>query len=115
MSAAGSTPRNLSQQRCFNHIQREAVARCVECSQFFCRECVAEHDDRMVCAACLVKLAHRPKPARRRMAGFFRLAQCALGVMLLWLFFYAAGETLLSIPTAFHEGTLWRSNWLDTP
>ena len=114
MSATGSMPRNLSQQRCFNHFQREAAARCRECSQFFCRECIAEHDDRMVCAACLVKLAHRPKRARRRLGGILRLAQCALGVVLLWLFFYLAGDTLVKIPTSFHEGTLWRSNWLDS-
>jgi hypothetical protein len=68
----------------------------------------------MLCAACLVKLAQRPKLARRRMAGVFRLGQCAFGVVLLWFFFYQAGQTLIHIPTPFHEGTLWRSNWLDT-
>ena len=46
---------NLSQQRCFNHTSREAVARCPECGRFFCRECITEHDDRVLCAVCLGK------------------------------------------------------------
>lgn len=113
MSSAFSSARDLSQQRCFNHFQREAVARCLECGQFYCRECIAEHDDRIVCAACLAKLAAQPKLSRRRMAGFFRICAGAGGVLLLWFFFYLAGEGLLAIPSSFHEGTLWRESWLD--
>jgi hypothetical protein len=104
---------DLSQQRCFNHARREAVARCLECRQFFCRECITEHDDRVVCAACLRKLAARRAGPRHGLAGFFRLGQCLLGMMALWFFFYLAGEGLLAIPSSFHEGTLWRMNWLD--
>ena len=43
----------LAHQRCFNHALREAAARCPGCGNFFCRECVTEHDDRVLCAACL--------------------------------------------------------------
>ena len=50
---------NLAHQRCFNHAVREAVARCPECGQCFCRECITEHDDRVVCAACLKKLTRQ--------------------------------------------------------
>ena len=115
MSAPGSTVRSLSQQRCFNHFQREAVARCLECHHFFCRECITEHDDRIVCAACLAKLVRRPRAGRRRLAGILRLGQCAAGLMVLWFFFYLIGEGLLSIPTSFHEGTLWHTSWVDAP
>ena len=115
MSAPASTLPSLSRQRCFNHFQREAAARCVECGNFFCRECIAEHDDRIVCAACLVKLVQRPRSSRRRLAGFFRVCQCALGLFILWFFFYLAGQSLLAIPTSFHEGTLWRTPWVDEP
>jgi len=115
MSAPASSTRSLAQQRCFNHFQREAAARCTECSQFFCRECIADHDDRVVCAACLIKLFARPKSRARRFGGMWRLGQCALGFFLLWFFFYFVGESLLAIPTNFHEGTLWRTDWIDSP
>ena len=45
----------LAHQRCFNHATREAVARCPECHHFFCRECITEHDDRVLCTGCLKK------------------------------------------------------------
>ena len=101
------------QQRCFNHAEREAVARCPECGQCFCRECVTEHDDRVICAACLKKLA-RPHLTRR---PFFlrtlRLGQCAFGILIAWFFFFVIGEVLLNIPASFHEGTLWQVHWID--
>jgi hypothetical protein len=103
----------LTQQRCFNHFDREAAARCLECRQFFCRECVTEHDDRSICAACLGKLAKLPLTKRRGFVGAVRLTQCAVGVLFLWFVFYLVGESLLAIPTSFHEGTLWQVHWLD--
>ena len=104
----------LARQRCFNHAQREAAARCLECGQFFCRECVSEHDDRVICASCLAKVARTPLTRRQGFIGTLRFAQCLLGVVTLWFFFYLIGEGLLAIPASFHEGTLWRANWLDT-
>ena len=98
---------DLTYQRCFNHAQREAVARCPGCGRFFCRECVAEHEDRVLCASCLRRVAHVPLLRRRGFAGAVRLVQCVAGLMLAWFFFYVIGEALLAIPTAFHEGTLW--------
>ena len=44
---------DLLHQRCFNHMLREAVACCPECRRYFCRECVTEHEDKVLCAACL--------------------------------------------------------------
>lgn len=44
-----------------------------------------------------------------------RAAQCLAGVLLAWFFFYLIGETLLALPTSFHEGTLWRMDRLGTP
>jgi hypothetical protein len=100
----------LTHLRCFNHVGREAVARCPECKQFFCRECVTEHADRVVCSACLKKLAQvsfAKRPAFLRMA---RLAQCGFAILAAWFFFFLIGEALLKIPASFHEGTLWRAN-----
>jgi len=104
---------NLSSQRCFNHAEREAAARCPSCTNFFCRECITEHDDRVICAACLRKLVRPPLFQRRGLAEVLRLGQCALGLLAASFFFYLAGEALVSLPSSFHEGTLWRVNWLD--
>jgi hypothetical protein len=104
---------SLAQQRCFNHVAREAVARCPECGQFFCRECVTEHEDRVVCAECLKKLTHKPLLQRFALTRLFRLVQAAFGLLLAWFFFFLAGSALLKIPDSFHEGTLWRVPWID--
>ena len=92
----------LSLTRCFNHATREAVARCPECGRYFCRECVSEHEDRLVCAFCLKKLSHR-QPGRRSLAGLVRAAQVMLGLVILWSSFYLLGRVLLTIPSSFHE------------
>jgi hypothetical protein len=97
----------LIHQRCFIHGQREAAVRCPECQRFFCRECVTEHDDRLLCASCLKKTLAGPAASRARLRVLVRLAACAGGFFVAWMFFYFMGRTLLSIPTSFHEGTLW--------
>ena len=93
---------NISQERCSNHASREAVARCPECGRFFCRECISEHDDRVICAFCLKRLS-RKTVVRYRLAGLVRLAQVLIGVLLLWSSFYLLGRVLLTIPSSFHE------------
>jgi hypothetical protein len=103
----------LIHQRCFNHATREAVARCPECRQHFCRECITEHDDRVICAACLKKLARVPLLKRPAFAGLLRAGQCALGVFMAWFFFHLVAELLLKLPADFHEGTLWEAGWMD--
>jgi hypothetical protein len=103
----------LAYQRCFNHAQREAVARCPECGRFFCRECITEHDERVICSMCLRKLARVPLLQRRGFAGVFQFCQCLLGLLVAWFFLYLIGETLLTIPNSFHKGTMWKANWLD--
>ncbi len=104
---------SLQEQRCFNHLLREAVARCPECRHFFCRECITEHDDRVICAACLAKLGRSSLLQRRGAARIVSIAQCAFGVMTAWFFFNLIGDRLLTMPAAFHEATLWRRSWLD--
>jgi hypothetical protein len=109
-SGAGQS---LVHQRCFNHALREAVARCPECKQFFCRECITEHEDRVVCAACLKKLAQVPLAKRPAFVGFVRFFQCAAGILVAWFFFFLIGESLLRLPDAFHERSLWQVPWVD--
>lgn len=102
----------LARQRCFLHAQREAAARCPECRHMFCRECVTEHGDRMLCANCLRKLTSSKTTTR---GGVLKktavLLQCAIGLSLCLVFFYGFGRFLLSMPGAYHEGTLWKQAW----
>lgn len=103
----------LATQRCLNHELREAVARCPECRQFYCRECITEHDDRVICAACLKRLARPGLTERLRLAWLTGWVQAGLGVLAGWLFFYLVGQLLLAIPSDFHEGTVWKQSVWD--
>jgi hypothetical protein len=99
---------DLSSRRCANHRYREAVARCPECTRFFCRECVTEHEDRLLCASCLRKQIHTQKDKSRPFIFLVRAFQMFVGILLLWIFFYYIGQALLLMPDEFHEGTLWQ-------
>ena len=92
---------SISRERCFNHASREAVARCPECGRYFCRECISEHEGRVVCAFCLKRISAEPTK-RYRLAGLIRLAEVLLGIVLLWSSFYLLGRGLLTIPSPFH-------------
>lgn len=99
----------MIQQRCFHHESREAASRCPVCSRYFCRECVTEHEDRVLCTECLRKIVAR---GRERSSGFQRALRAFLplaGLLMAWLFFYAVGRVLLSIPVAVHDGSVWSS------
>jgi hypothetical protein len=100
---------SVARERCFNHALREAVARCPRCRRTFCRECVTEHDDRVLCAACLEAL-ERVDPDRTGRRRFAVLSSCfgaVLALLIAWLFFYSLGRALAAVPTPFHERTLW--------
>jgi hypothetical protein len=99
----------LFQRRCSIHAGREASARCLECEQFYCKECVTEHDDRLICSACLRQLTAKPERRSNALAGLLRMAQCVVGVFLCWAFFQMLGKLLLRMPSSFHEGTLWET------
>lgn len=36
------------------------------------------------------------------------IAQCSLGILIAWYFFFLIGQSLLKLPNSFHEGTLWQ-------
>jgi hypothetical protein len=97
----------LRARRCVRHQTREAAARCVECTESFCRECVAEHDGRFLCARCLAKIAAVVRP-RRNFTPVRRALAMAAGGLAMWGAFYAAGSLLGKIPVDFHEGTIWK-------
>lgn len=104
----------LNRQRCLHHSERQAVARCPECSRFFCRECIAEHDDRVLCAGCLKKLAApqaQPKFGPLTWRMLVQWTQVACGVFVIWLFFYFCGRILVAIPSKFHDGSVWNMDF----
>ena len=94
-------------QRCFHHSLREAVARCPECRQFYCRECITEHDDRVICSSCLKKLTARTETKRRSFAPVARVGAALVGFFLAWMFFFVIGRLLVNLPAEFHERTIW--------
>jgi len=98
----------VSQQRCFNHLTREAAAQCPECRRFFCRECVTEHDDRVICATCLAGFAGKSTVRRGRLRSLVPYVRAAAGFILAWWVFFAIGQVLVRVPSAFHEGRMWK-------
>jgi uncharacterized paraquat-inducible protein A len=105
--------KNLVLQRCHNHPQREAVALCPECGDYYCRECIVEHEDRVLCASCLARLLAGIPARRPRLAGLVIAGRFLLGFLILWVTFYYMAQALLSLPTAFHEGTVWEDAGLE--
>lgn len=99
----------LRSRRCVRHSAREAAGLCSVCGAAFCRECLTEHDHRLVCAGCLPKSDAAAKP--RRGAGLRRMRRAA-GVLAAAVFlltaFYLFGATLVKIPPTFHDGTIWQ-------
>ncbi len=70
--------------QCWNHESREAVCRCPGCSRSYCRECVTEHESRLLCAACLRKeLA--PEKVRRAPRRVPAAVLLAAGLLLTWI------------------------------
>lgn len=95
----------LVHRKCLNHGQREAIARCPVCSAYFCRECIAEHDGRVLCAPCLAKSALSAAKGGSGWGTILFPPGALLGFCLAWLLFMAAGKILIRIPASFHEGS----------
>ncbi|MCC5843346.1 MAG: rhomboid family protein [Verrucomicrobia bacterium] len=90
-------PETVSRARCRNHADREAVARCPECGHTFCRECIVEHEGRMICKECLEKLLAQ-KPDRRGRMYLRRAALWGLSLisfLLTWSFFLLLGRLMI--------------------
>jgi len=104
----------LAHQRCLNHESREAVARCLECGHFFCRECITEHDERVICASCLKKIAPAAEQPVRRRVNLWPVLPSAGGLLLAWFVFYTIGRMLLALPDSFHDGTMWQMDFSTT-
>ena len=93
--------------RCVHHPVREAVARCPSCGRFFCRECISEHEDRVLCATCLARSTLKEARARSRVTAVIRPLLVVAGLLIAWSFFDLLGRTLMMLPADVHEGTVW--------
>src|SRR5215510_4545861 len=80
--------------RCWNHEGREAVCRCPECGRSYCRECVTEHEARLLCASCLKAVSRAAGMRTGRLHRFVPAAMVLGGLVFAWCFFFAAGETM---------------------
>src|SRR4029434_10077323 len=95
---------SIALQRCWNHGTREAIARCPECGRSYCRECVVEHEDRIICNSCLAKLTQAAaKPARTwSFRPVLRSGAAFVGILVAWIIFFSLGRLMLAIPDDWH-------------
>ncbi|MGP8246275.1 MAG: rhomboid family protein [Bryobacteraceae bacterium] len=96
------------QQRCWNHEDREAVCRCPQCGRSYCRECVSEHESRLLCAACLKALAGRPVPRRRSLRRLAPAALALAGIVTAWAVYFAGAEVVMTLVDR-SERSQWQS------
>ena len=97
-------------QRCAYHAMREAAARCPGCQRFFCRECISEHEDRVLCATCLSAALRVDEPGRSRLGAIVRAAGAVFGLLVAWWFYDLIGRGLTALPADVHAGTIWESS-----
>ena len=84
-------------QHCWNHEEREAACRCPACGRSYCRECVSEHEGRLLCAACLIRITANRQPETRTLRKLTPPAMIAAGILLAWLTYWAAGAALIGL------------------
>jgi hypothetical protein len=99
----------LVSNRCLNHNQRKAVAKCPSCQRDFCQECITEHRGRLICVSCLqeTQVATSQKPPSN---WGKKLASTTFGLVsltFLFLLFYFMGRILAAIPQSFHENMVF--------
>jgi hypothetical protein len=100
---------SLTLQRCLIHVDREAVARCPACRNYFCRECVTEHERKFLCSSCLRSVIARVEPAGRNAERFMLVIKMIIGMAIAWFFFYVIGQLLMLIPPDIHDGSYLRN------
>jgi len=97
----------LASLRCNHHASREAAALCARCQRPYCRECVTEHEGRVLCTSCLGLPAASSK--RRWRLGPVLLSGGVLCASLasLILLFVLLGKALLSLPSEQFQNHIW--------
>ena len=102
---SGVRPREL---RCRNHPERPVVARCPGCRRYFCRECVTEHEGRMLCATCVGAGVTRAEPRTAGRIRWTRWLALGLGLGMSWGVLQFYGIYLARLPDDSHQRVLWK-------
>lgn len=99
---------NVAQQHCWNHAVRGAVCRCPVCHRPFCRECVSEHEARLLCAICIqASVAGSDRGRSRRGSPLLFTAMALASTLLAWAIFFSLGQIIMeSVSLAEHSA--WR-------
>ena len=92
----------LVHQRCEHHPGRQAASRCPSCRGYFCRECVTDHDGRLLCRRCLAASTAVSANGRSWFARLRWVAAAVVGTLFTWAVFYYAGSMLASLPSQIH-------------
>jgi len=94
---------DLTLQRCLIHADRKAIARCPSCANYFCRECVTEHEGRFLCSNCLQRRSAPIEHAQRAAGSVAVAIGISIGIAVAWFFFYLIGHLLILIPANLHH------------
>jgi hypothetical protein len=101
----------LQARRCVRHEHRAAAGRCTRCGGEFCRECLATHQHRLLCAPCLKHLLGPASTTSgrggQRWARLGRSLSTLGALVLAWAVFYGVSSLVVRIPASFHDGSLW--------
>jgi len=99
-----TSPHSVKDTHCLIHPEREAVALCLFCGHYFCRECVTEHKGKVLCTLCLDKETGGAA-RKRRLPRLIRAGLAILmGLIVCYILFYSLGSALSVIPDTFHQG-----------
>jgi uncharacterized paraquat-inducible protein A len=99
-----SEEHGLRKRKCANHASREAVARCPECKKDFCRECITEHNNKMLCTNCLQEITRKKDAKKKKLAALFTIVLFFLGMLISYYFFLGVASMLSEMPDQFHNG-----------
>lgn len=98
---------DLARSFCQLHPARAAAALCPRCRRFFCRECVTEHADLLLCKSCIERAGETAARRRRLIEWPMRIGSLAAGLLIVYVIFYFAGQILAWIPPYYHSGKSW--------
>ncbi len=97
--------------KCSNHIEREAVARCPRCKKDYCRECVTEYKEEMLCINCLSLIPDKKKSKSSFLGSLFLLFLFAISFLITTSIFYLIGEMFSGADTFHNQKSLeWENN-----
>ena len=92
----------LTASKCRLHPDREAVARCVGCETLYCRECVAEHDGRMLCSACLAQ-APEVNRLQKQSSSWLIVLLCFLSLAVFYFTLIGVAKLISNHPDSFQQ------------